>query len=193
MAQLPSKYSVKTFADYGVTSDNAEAIKIAKWFINKHPPKSLYFYGGVGIGKTFLATLIGQECLKHEESVRFIDVPTLLEKLKQEFKGGDAQALLDDYCNCDLLILDDLGAGQVTEWSVGVLYQIINRRYNSDMRTVITSNFDLENPKGLQARLSVKNKDGQPVDSYSATRITSRLSEMCIQAFLGTNDRRRKS
>ena len=52
-----------------------------------------------------------------------------------------------------------------------------------DYVLVITSNFDLD---GLQRRLSGK-------DSFAAVRITSRLEEMCIQAFLGTNGRRRKS
>ena len=176
-SNIPLKYADKTFADYEITDDNERAIRLAKWFITKKPAKSLYLYGGAGTGKTFLATLIAKEFC----NVIFGDVPTLLGKIKQTFNGnGDSQEIISRYCNCDLLILDDLGAGQVTEWSADIIYQIINNRYNALKPIVITSNFDIE---GLQERLKI--------DSYSATRITSRLSEMCLQGFLGTKDRRR--
>lgn len=184
---LPLKYLEKSFADYKTDAENERAVKIAKWFITKKPAKSLYLYGGTGCGKTFLSALIAKEFC----NVIFGDVPTLLGKIKQTFNGnGDSQEIISRYCNCDLLILDDLGAGQITEWSADILYQIINNRYNTVKPIIITSNFDLED---LQNRLSVKNKEGKTIDTYSAARITSRISEFCVQAFLGINDRRLKS
>ena len=178
---LPSRYANKTFDSYKVTEDNEQAVKLGKWFSAKRPARSLYLYGGVGTGKTFLASLIAKEFLTAEKTVVFGDVPTFLDAIKRTFDGkGDTQAVIDKYGESDLLILDDLGAGQLTDWSVGILYQIINRRYNDNKPIVVTSNFDMKN---LEGRLASK-------DSYSAARIISRLSEMCLEAFLGTKDRR---
>lgn len=185
LCKIPAAYAGKTFADYSETADNRRALKIAKWFIAEKPNKGVYLYGGCGTGKTFLASLIAKDFLLDFGEVVFGDVPSLLEEIKRTFNDAtkDGGAILDRYCNCDLLVLDDLGAGQVTEWNVGVLYQIINNRYNANKPLIITSNFDLD---GLEEKFG-------KADALSAKRIISRLSEMCYQGFLGTLDRRRKS
>ena len=181
-ALIPVKFIGKTFSDYEVTPDNERAVKIGRWFAEKKPNKSLYLFGGCGTGKTFLAAIIAQNFIKDFKQVVFGDVPSLLDEIKRTFNtDGNSADVLDRYCNCDLLVLDDLGAGQITEWNVGILYEIINRRYSLNKSTLMTSNFDLD---GLEQCFGKR-------DSYSAKRITSRISEMCTQAFLGTTDRRK--
>ena len=182
--EIPPQYAGKTFNDYKPSRDNERALKMARWFVEKKPPKSLYFHGECGTGKTFLASLIAQEFILDGKRVEFGDVPTLLDRIKQTFNTDkNAQDVVDRYCDCDLLVLDDIGAGQVTEWNIGILYQIINRRYNAGKPLIVTSNFDLD---VLESRLAIKYTN-------SAKRITSRLCEMCMQAFLGMNDRRKQS
>ena len=179
--QIPHRYLGKTFADYEVTADNVKAVKLAKWFLSKGE-RGLYLYGGYGTGKTFLASLIVQEWKRAGKGVLFGDVPGLLDRIKASFDNSAEryQDVFDRYCKCDLLILDDLGAGYLTAWNIGQLYQIINARYNDGRPIIATSNLDL---KGLAAALGA-------IDKVSAQRITSRLHEMCAQGFLGTNDRR---
>ena len=181
--KIPMQYVDKTFSDYEVTRDNDNAVAMAKWFIKEKPQVSLYYQGACGTGKTFLASLIAKEWLRNFKSVIFGDVPYLMEEIKRTFDGKDAdsQKLLDKYCDADLMVLDDIGAGQLTEWNVGILYQIINRRYVSGKSNVLTSNYDFA---GLEKRLSAR-------DEVSAMRIVSRLYEMCKVASLGTRDRRR--
>ena len=181
---IPAKYFGKTFADYEVTTCNARAVKMAKWFVKDMPKCWLYHYGECGTGKTFLAAIVAQQWLQNGKSVVFGDVPALLKLIKDTFDGeGSTQKVLERFGNCDLLVLDDLGAGQITEWNVGQLYEIINARYNENKHVMITSNYDLD---GLEARLKSK-------DSFSAKRIISRISEMCEVGYLGDKDRRRKS
>lgn len=191
-SMVPVKYSDRTFAEYEVTQDNERAIRLAKLFITSAlNEQGLYIYGGAGTGKTFLASLIAREYARNYATIIFGDVPSLLDEIKRTFDGkGNAQAIIDRYGECDLLILDDLGTGQITEWSVGILYQIVNRRYNAGKLLIVTSNYDL---RGLSERLIVKDKQGNVIESMTERRIVSRLSEMCIQAFLGTKDRRRQS
>lgn len=180
-ARIPTKYAEKTFVDYEVTADNREAVQQARWYISEKPTKGLYLFGGAGTGKTFLASLIAREYILDFKSVIFGDYPSLLGDLKATFGTGDTEGLLSRYIDCDLLILDDIGSEQVTEWSVGILYRLVNERYNADKPIIATSNYDL---KGLSRRLKTSN------DDFTSTRIISRLSEMCYQAFLGVKDRR---
>lgn len=188
--QIPLKYAGKTFDDYLVTPVNDHAVKIARLFCQRKPGQGLYLFGDCGTGKTFLAALIAKEFLRDGKHVIFGDVPALLKEIKRTFDGkGDAAEVLDRYCDCDLLVLDDLGAGQITDWNVGQLYQIINSRYNDNKSTVVTSNLDL---KSLTDKLSIRDKNGNIIDDFAAKRICSRLSEMCTLLFLGTDDRRGK-
>lgn len=188
-AGLPMKYATRSFEDYKVTADNKEAVRLAKWFVSQPRDKGLYLYGGAGTGKTFLAALITREYVLQMKSAIFGDVPQLLNDLKKTFNDPSlsSEQILDRYCRCKLLVLDDIGAGQITDWAVEIIYRIINSRYNDERLTVVTSNYDLD---GLAQRLIVRDRQGKVVDDFSAERIVSRLKEMCYQAFLGTKDRR---
>lgn len=182
-AGVPDQYADKTFADYEVTTDNRRAVDLAKKFCTLKPSKGLYLFGECGTGKTFLASLIAKEFLREFKSVLFDDVPGLLDRIKATFDNSEEnyQDVFESLRKCDLLILDDLGAGHLTAWNVGQLYQIINTRYATLKPLIVTSNFDL---KGLETHF------GQ-FDKLSAKRIASRLTSMCAQGFLGMKDRRR--
>lgn len=186
-AHIPAKYIGKTFGDYEITSENKRAFTLAKWFVAEKSAQGLYLYGNCGTGKTYLASLIAQEFVD-EGTVIFGDVPDLLSRLKETFDTGGTEALINRYAKCKLLVLDDIGTGKVTEWNVGVLYQVINARYNANLPLIVTSNYDFDD---LRNRLTVKDKNGGIIDDFTAKRIVSRLSEMCIQAFLGLQDRRK--
>lgn len=179
--RIPRLYADKTFNDYEVTADNERAVGYAKWLCEEKPEHGIYMNGTCGSGKTYLASLIAKRWLEDGRTVIFGDVPSLLDEIKRTFDGkGSSQEILDEYTTCDLLILDDLGAGKISEWSVGIIYQIVNARYNSGKNLVVTSNFTLD-------RLQ---KVFRTQDEYSASRIISRLKTMCTQVTLGGKDRR---
>lgn len=186
--QLPRRYFGKTFSDYEITEQNREAVGVAKWFLMKPADSNtqgvgIYYHGMTGSGKTFLAALIAKTYINQLKSVIFGDVPSLLERVKKTFDNPRQEQpdVLGQYQRCDLLVLDDLGVGKITEWNVGVIYQLVNERYNQNRPVIVTSNYDLEE---LQKRLSTG-------DEWSAQRIISRLREICIVKNLGQTDRRR--
>lgn len=182
-SQVPLRFADKTFDDYAVDDDNEHAVKGAKWFIQGESQKGLFLYGETGTGKTFLAALVAKAFLAADKSVVFGDVPSLLAEIKATFdkNGGSTEVLFDKYSNCDLLILDDLGAGQLTDWSVGVIYRIVNSRYNDNKPLLVTCNYDLDRLEEV-----LRSKDG-----FAGKRVVSRLREMTYKVYLGENDRRK--
>ena len=182
---VPRRYAGKTYDDYLRTADNELAIRAAKKYARGKPRRWLYLYGGCGTGKTFLASLIAQELIATGLEVVFRDYQRILEELKSSFddKAVTASAVLEKYQTCEVLILDDVGTGWFRDWGVSVLHQIINERYNLELRTVLTSNYDL---RGLESRLSA-------AEEYAAARIISRLREESDVIYMGASDYRERT
>ncbi len=112
-----------------------------------NPKGWVLLHGGYGCGKTHLAAAIANHCLLQGTDVFFVNTPDLLDHLRATFGPGSPVAyddLFEQTRNAALLVLDDLGAENPTQWAQEKLYQIINYRYNATLPTVITCNVELE-------------------------------------------------
>jgi DNA replication protein DnaC len=89
----------------------------------------------------------------------------------------------------ECLIFDDLGASSRTEWSMGILQEIIDYRYTKALQTIITSNYSMNE---LKDYLVIIDKQGKAIENKQAGRISSRLEEMCHVAKLDTASFRHK-
>ena len=180
--KIPLRYIGKNFSDYEVTAGNKAAVAWARYAI-KNPQEGLLFYGVPGCGKTMLVAILAQELVSKGKRLIFGDVPTILDELKNTF-GGESQSTFEELMreleSTDVLILDDLGTENTTDWALERLYVIINNRYNAGKPIIVTSNYDAE---GL-----IKRFKGGVVGK----RIVSRLSEMCHTVEVGGGDRRLK-
>lgn len=187
LSQIPTRYIGKTFADYEVTELNKNAVKAAKKVLETG--QSIMLYGEPGRGKTYLAALIAQECLKKGKSVIFGDTPSLLEDLRGSYDNNDVKMakLMEDLAKADLLILDDLGTEIPTEWTVERLYLIINQRYNAEKALIVTSNFSLGE---IAQRLNNPKNANKKLPSVTGDRIVSRLAQMCERYELKGKDKR---
>ena len=92
-----------------------DTLKICRRFIDTFGEEfqNLFFYGSVGVGKTFLSTCIAREIMEKEFSVIYFSAPQLFNTLAQtKFDKNDIDSKnMSDYIfNCDLLIIDDLGS-----------------------------------------------------------------------------------
>lgn len=101
---------------------------------------SLLLYGKTGLGKTHLSLAIAGKAVEEGYGVIYSSAQNLFNKLeKDKFGKADAnteEAILD----CDLLIIDDLGAEFTTQFTVSALYNIVNSRELESKPTIISTN-----------------------------------------------------
>ena len=133
---------------------------------------SLYIYGKAGTGKTVMAAQFMLGHIAYQWACRavlrteFIGVPELLLEFKNSYgnKWDETETqLLDRYARTGLLVLDDIGVQNTTDWAYQLLYILINRRYDEERPIIFTSNYSLEE---LREKLDDE-------------RIPSRIYEMC--------------
>jgi DNA replication protein DnaC len=109
------------------------------------PCDGIFMIGGTGLGKTHLSLSIAREVADKGFSVVYGSVPDLIRKIKDEsFGHSDEEGeVLETIKECDLLVLDDLGAEHETKYNVSTIYEIINSRINSKKPTIVSTNFSV--------------------------------------------------
>lgn len=104
---------------------------------------NLLFYGNPGSGKTYLSYCIAKALLDTGNLVVYKTSEELIKILRDiRFKNGDGnieKLLLE----CDLLIIDDLGAEHINEFSITELFNIINKRILTNKKMLISTNLTL--------------------------------------------------
>ncbi len=156
---------------YEIASKSFASCKaFAKDYINDKNPQGLYIFGQVGSGKTHLACSIANELIKHNIEVLFVVVPDYLEDIKFSWEQNNQhneKEILDQARESTVLIMDDLGAHNYSDWTKSKIYSILNHRVNSNLPTIITSNLEFYELK-----------------KYLDPRISSRITELCRPVLL---------
>ncbi len=181
----------RTFEKFEINKANRKAFEIAKkyadeWEKFKAEGTGLIFIGKYGTGKTHLAFSIANQLLNKGIPVVFETLINLMEKLKLGY-GKEAELgyyeVIKLYCECDLLIIDDLGKEKLSEWVLEKLFQIINTRYENMLPIVITTNYSEDE---IIKRLSFNN------DGIAAESLVSRLNEVCLEVNMNFSDYRKR-
>lgn len=150
--------------------DNAAAIvNAAKGFTAAvaagENPDGLLFQGAVGYGKTYLAAACANDLIEKGIAVRFVVVPDFLDLIRDSFNDQSPyreSVLMEEVKTAPVLVLDDLGAHNYTDWSVKTIFAVLNYRLNYELPTVITTNLEREQ-----------------LEELLGSRVYSRLLEMC--------------
>ena len=115
----------------------------AKYFTRRSD--GLIMLGKTGLGKTHLSLAIASAVIDKGYNVYYGSVPAVMNKLEKEHfgRGNSEESLLEEICECDLLILDDLGAEFSTQFTVAQLYNILNTRMINNVPTIISTNLTM--------------------------------------------------
>ena len=98
--------------------------------------ESVWLWGPPGVGKTHLAAAA---CLATDASC-LVTIPDLMADLRSEARRGDDDDIVSMCRTYSLLALDDIDLYNPTPDIMGQFYRIIDTRYNSKLRTIVTSN-----------------------------------------------------
>lgn len=164
-----------TFENFEIDDRNKKMYQIGKdycknWPEMKEKNMGILLYGPPGTGKTFLAFCIANELLNNMVPVIAISSIGLLNKFKETYNtwGDEGEIeIINSLKNADLLVLDDLGAENNTDWSKGKIYEIIDARYRDEKPCIITTNLTRDR---LKKKFS--SEDG-------VARTYDRITKMC--------------
>ncbi len=126
----------------------------------------LVLQGSYGSGKTHLAAAITNESASLGVPAIFITVPDLLDQLRFAYNSPETtfEERFEAVRRAPLLVLDDFGTQNATEWAEEKLFQILNFRYTNRLPLVVTTNLPLDD---IEPRLRSRLQDPELV-----TRVT---------------------
>lgn len=159
MATAPTDLHKKVyelFAQYGAKFPNVET-------------KNIVLMGRTGVGKTVAVKSLRDELKQRKVWVEYATSFGMVAEFRNYCNSfGRETDVVDDYVNCDVLIIDDLGAEPVIKNITNEFFcNIINERIENNRAFIITTNLDA---KGLMERY----------DQRIASRILSRISGAVI-------------
>ena len=151
--------------------------KFAELFDQNHG-QGLLLWGQPGNGKSHLAAAICHALKENGRTVVFQKVPNLLERIRSTFRRGANESereIMDALRNCDLLVLDDIGAEKISDWVLDVMFRVIDSRYSWKRPVVFTTNFS---PTELLHRFMPDEATFE--QEIAAKRIHDRIIEMSV-------------
>ncbi|MBN1040158.1 DNA replication protein DnaC [Clostridium botulinum] len=121
---------------------------ILEYVLNDYIPNfssqnvNLLFFGNPGSGKTYLSYCLSKAILDKGYLVVYKTSDELIKNLS-EIRFNNNHNLESILLNCDLLIIDDLGAEHLNEFSITELFNIINKRILNKKKMLISTNLTL--------------------------------------------------
>lgn len=157
-SDIPKKFKYKFLEDFEIPKQTYKQYKsiIRDQVVKGVLQRGLYFWGGTGSGKTLLSCIVLNELmLRHSIAGKFLDLSySYFQKIRSTFDEGSSirgQSLdiMETYAGIPILIIDDFGVQRGTDWENEMLYNLIDKRYEENWLTIVTSNRNIEEFKGL--------------------------------------------
>ena len=156
-----------TFENFIVGSSNDLAYSAAKNVAENPGVKynPLYFYGGVGLGKTHLMQAIGNEIKKNHPELKILYIT--IENFYKDYLENvrfKKQGYADKYRNVDVLIVDDMQFIAGKEKSQEEFFHTFNELHQANKQVIISSDRAPKSIPTLTDRLRSRFEWGMTID-----------------------------
>ena len=181
---IPPLYANASTENFSLPKDNpiahrglAGVMLTVRTFVREYPAvdkSGLLFIGETGVGKTHLAVAALNALIQRGFEGVFFDYQTLLDRIRSGYDRSSGSMDKEAYrlaLDCEILLLDDLGAHRVTDWVEDTVASIITHRCNHHKPVIVTTNLPAPGQESNKAKDSLSDRIG--------ARAWSRLNEMC--------------
>lgn len=100
---------------------------------------NILFVGGVGLGKSHLATALGYEACQQDHSVLFTTAVDIVNTLAAAQATDQLRIQLKRYTRPEILIIDEVGYLPIDKLGADLLFQVFSQRYERGS-TIVTTN-----------------------------------------------------
>ena len=146
-ARLPSKFAAETldWSEIRLASRKSPEVEFVGWvesFVEARKGPSMALLGPTGRGKSFTAYTLSKYALDSGIDARWLHWPTFLESIKSTYGNGKLRPEQVWELNLPtrgILVVDDLGAGVVTDWSRQIAWTLFERK-PVGVTFIVTSN-----------------------------------------------------
>lgn len=144
-----AKQTFTSFKEWNTSSTDAKgkAIEYYQNFKSTRTERSnsIAFVGQVGSGKTHLSIALAVNFLKKDISVVYMSYRDVITKLKQNMLDDEYyQKELNKFKDAEILLIDDLFKGKMTETDINIMFEIVNHRYLNHSPIIVSSEFSIE-------------------------------------------------
>lgn len=109
--------------------------------------ENLFFTGSTGVGKTFMINCIAADLLKKGIYIIYMLSSDLIDLLRKsrlsEYSATIDASFVEALYTCDLLIIDDLGTENATDFAIDELFNLLNKRLLANKQLIISTNLTL--------------------------------------------------
>ena len=196
---VPAHHATSSFGTFRAKGDDQEktaaleqalgvARAVSQDWRRDWPARGFVISGRVGSGKThLLSAALRHLILERGASAQYREIPLLFADIRRGFNAGKSGGeIIARLVDADVLAIDELGRGRGSPFEMETLDELIARRYNSGLTTIVATNFSLEReraprsgPRGFQAPAQALEDREELLVERIGERIYSRLCEMC--------------